>query len=156
MARITVEDCLEQVENRFHLVRVASKRARQLMNGKESTLDWDNDKATVVALREVAAGNITEEMLIEKAVVNEDEGIFDQSEIDAETGVLLNADNAESNVNQGEIDSGSQTDTNEVSMSSDNIIIEENILTGSAEAAEAAEAAETAEVTETAETTETT
>ena len=49
MARITVEDCLEQVENRFHLVRVASKRARQLMNGKEPTLDWDNDKATVVA-----------------------------------------------------------------------------------------------------------
>ena len=79
MARITVEDCLEQVENRFHLVRVASKRARQIMNGKEPTLEWDNDKATVLALREIAAGNITEEMLEEKPVINEDEGIFDQS-----------------------------------------------------------------------------
>ena len=54
MARITVEDCLEKVTNRFHLVRVASKRARQIMNGKEPTLEWDNDKATVLALREIA------------------------------------------------------------------------------------------------------
>jgi len=96
MARITVEDCLEKVENRFHLVRVASKRARQLMNGKEPTLEWDNDKATVLALREIAAGNITEEMLNEKPVVNENEdGIFDQSEIDAEIGALLNTDESE-------------------------------------------------------------
>ena len=63
MARITVEDCLENVENRFHLVRVASKRARQLMLGKTPTLEWDNDKPTVVALREIASGNINEEML---------------------------------------------------------------------------------------------
>ena len=89
MARITVEDCLEKVENRFHLVRVASKRARQIMNGKEPTLNWDNDKATVLALREIAAGNITEEMLDEKPVVNDDEAVFDQSEIDEEIGNLL-------------------------------------------------------------------
>jgi len=96
MARITVEDCLEKVENRFHLVRVASKRARQIMNGKEPTLEWDNDKATVLALREIAAGNITEDMLNDKPAVNDDEdGIFDQSEIDAEIGVLLNADKPE-------------------------------------------------------------
>lgn len=136
MARITVEDCLEQVENRFHLVRVASKRARQLMNGKEPTLNWDNDKATVVALREIAAGNITEDMLIEKLIVNEDEGIFDQSEIDEEIGILLNTDNAENNENEGEIISDSQTDINEISMSSENIKIEENILTDSAEITE--------------------
>ena len=95
MARITVEDCLEQVENRFHLVRVASKRARQIMNGKEPTLEWDNDKATVLALREIAAGNITEEMLEEKPVINEDEGIFDQSEIDEEIGTLLRETDSE-------------------------------------------------------------
>lgn len=89
MARITVEDCLEKVDNRFHLVRVASKRARQLMNGKEPSLEWDNDKATVVALREIAAGNITEEMLVETPIVSEDEGIFDQAEIDAEISALL-------------------------------------------------------------------
>ena len=95
MARITVEDCLEQVENRFHLVRVASKRARQIMNGKEPTLEWDNDKATVLALREIAAGNITEEMLEEKPVINEEEGIFDQSEIDEEIGTLLRENDSE-------------------------------------------------------------
>jgi len=95
MARITVEDCLEKVDNRFHLVRVASKRARQLMNGKEPTLEWDNDKATVVALREIAAGNITEEMLNEKPIINDEDSLFEQSEIDAEIGAVVNADNAE-------------------------------------------------------------
>ena len=106
MARITVEDCLEKVDNRFHLVRVASKRARQLMNGKEPSIEWDNDKATVVALREIAAGNITEEMLDEKPIVNEEEGIFDQSEIDAEISGLL-SDGAESE-NQEEVQAESQ------------------------------------------------
>ena len=93
MARITVEDCLEKVDNRFHLVRVASKRARQIMNGKEPTIEWDNDKATVVALREIAAGNITEEMLDEKPILSEEEGIFNQSEIDEEIGALLSTEN---------------------------------------------------------------
>ena len=97
MARITVEDCLEKVDIRFHLVRVASKRARQLMNGKEPSLEWDNDKATVVALREIAAGNITEEMLEEKPVINEEDGIFEQAEIDAEIGALLSEDAESSN-----------------------------------------------------------
>ena len=92
MARITVEDCLEKVNNRFHLVRVASKRARQIMNGKEPTLEWDNDKATVLALREIAAGNITEEMLNEKPVVNDEDSLFEQAEIDAEIGAVLDAD----------------------------------------------------------------
>lgn len=59
MARITVEDCLENVDNRFELVLLASKRARQLANGREPTVPWENDKPTVVALREIAAGNIT-------------------------------------------------------------------------------------------------
>ena len=95
MARITVEDCLEKVDNRFHLVRVASKRARQLMNGKEPTLEWDNDKATVLALREIAAGNITEEMLNEKPVVNDEDSLFEQDAIDAEIGAVLDADASE-------------------------------------------------------------
>lgn len=57
MARITVEDCLDNVENRFHLVLLASKRARQLMRGtSEAKVPWENDKATVVALREIATG----------------------------------------------------------------------------------------------------
>lgn len=56
MARVTVEDCLKNVKNRFELVLVAAKRARQLMRGKEPLVSWDNDKSTVVALREIAAG----------------------------------------------------------------------------------------------------
>lgn len=56
MARVTVEDCLKNVKNRFELVLLASKRARQLMRGQEAKVEWDNDKSTVVALREIAAG----------------------------------------------------------------------------------------------------
>jgi len=59
MARITVEDCLETVPNRFDLVMIASRRARQLQTGgKDPMVAEDNDKPTVVALREVAAGHI--------------------------------------------------------------------------------------------------
>ena len=65
MARITVEDCLENVDNLFQLVLLASQRARRLANGAEPTVPWENDKPTVVALREIAAGNITPEMLRE-------------------------------------------------------------------------------------------
>lgn len=58
MARITVEDCLRNVRNRFELVMIASKRARQLMRGSvDPIVPWENDKATVVALREIAAGH---------------------------------------------------------------------------------------------------
>ena len=65
MARVTVEDCLNNVDNLFQLVLLAAQRARRLANGAESTLPWENDKATVLALREIAAGNITVEMLRE-------------------------------------------------------------------------------------------
>ena len=58
MARITVEDCLEFVENRFILVLLAAKRARQLMRGSvDPIVPWENDKPTVVALREIAQGH---------------------------------------------------------------------------------------------------
>lgn len=63
MARVTVEDCLDNVDNRFQLVLVATKRARQLSNGKEPMVEWDNDKPTVVALREIAEGRIGREIL---------------------------------------------------------------------------------------------
>lgn len=65
MARITVEDCLQHVPNLFQLVLVAAKRARKLANGAEPTLEWENDKPTVVALREIAAGHIGPEILEE-------------------------------------------------------------------------------------------
>lgn len=60
MARITVEDCLENVDNRFDLIMLAAKRARQIAtHGAEPLVEWENDKATVVALREIAEGKIT-------------------------------------------------------------------------------------------------
>lgn len=62
MARVTVEDCVEQIPNRFELVLVAAKRARRLTTGAaQPCLDWENDKATVLALREIAAGFTFEE-----------------------------------------------------------------------------------------------
>ena len=65
MARITVEDCLEVVDNRFELVMMAAKRARQLANGVDPQLDNSeaNDKPTVLALREIAARRIDDEYL---------------------------------------------------------------------------------------------
>ena len=65
MARITVEDCLEVVNNRFELVLMATKRARQLANGAEPLVESTNDKPTVLALREIAARKVTPELLAE-------------------------------------------------------------------------------------------
>lgn len=64
MARVTVEDCLEHVENRFELVMLASVRAREIaIRGAQPMVEWDNDKPTVVALREIAAGLLNRDML---------------------------------------------------------------------------------------------
>jgi len=64
MARVTVEDCLENVDNRFELVMVASKRARQIATGgKDPLVDEESDKPTVIALREIAEGLINASIL---------------------------------------------------------------------------------------------
>jgi len=63
MARVTVEDCLDKVDNRFDLVLVATRRARQISNGKEPMVDWENDKPAVVALREIADGHISRDIM---------------------------------------------------------------------------------------------
>ncbi len=69
MARVTVEDCLDNVDNRFELVMVATKRARQLANkGKEPLVEWENDKPTVVALREIAEGLVNPDMLEQQEI----------------------------------------------------------------------------------------
>ncbi len=65
MARITVEDCLQNVPNLFNLVLVAAKRARRIANGAEATVERENDKPTVIALREIAAGHVGPEILDE-------------------------------------------------------------------------------------------
>ncbi len=67
MARITVEDCLDKVENRFQLVMISSKRARQLQTGgRDPLVAPDNDKPTVIALREIAEGHINASILTER------------------------------------------------------------------------------------------
>ena len=58
MARITVEDCIEKVTNRFELVLLATKRARQITRGSTPLVEVENDKPTVIALREIATGKI--------------------------------------------------------------------------------------------------
>lgn len=73
MARITVEDCLENIGNIFELVRVAAKRARRLAHGAEPMVDVENDKPTVVALREIAEGHVTPAILDEIEQPNIDE-----------------------------------------------------------------------------------
>ena len=65
MARITVEDCLEVVDNRFELVLMATKRARQLANGADPLVDSTNDKPTVLALREIASRKISQGLIDE-------------------------------------------------------------------------------------------
>jgi DNA-directed RNA polymerase subunit omega len=67
MARITVEDCLDKVDNRFELVMVSSKRARQIQTGgRDPLVSPDNDKPTVIALREIADGHIDASILTER------------------------------------------------------------------------------------------
>jgi len=61
MARITVEDCLQKINNRFEMVLTATKRARQISNGAEPLVEEENDKPTVIALREIAGGLINPE-----------------------------------------------------------------------------------------------
>jgi len=65
MARITVEDCLNNIDNLFDLVLLSAKRARQLANGADARVEWENDKPTVVALREIADGKVTMDLLSE-------------------------------------------------------------------------------------------
>lgn len=69
MARLTVEDCLDNVDNRFQLVLVASKRARQLSLGGEAMVPLENDKPTVLALREIAEGKVTNAILNEVSAI---------------------------------------------------------------------------------------
>ena len=85
MARVTVEDCLDHVANRFELVLLATKRARQLVYGKESMLPWENDKPTVLALREIAEG------LVDVKILDED---VTKTEAEAE-GVEITAEDME-------------------------------------------------------------
>ena len=94
MARVTVEDCLNNVDNRFQLVLVATKRARQISLGAQPFVDVENDKPTVVALREIAEGLVTRDILndpIEEDILEfltEEEEESEPAELDALTAAL--------------------------------------------------------------------
>jgi|TARA_B110000914_G_C15431530_1_gene431587 DNA-directed RNA polymerase subunit omega len=104
MARVTVEECLDKVENRFELVLVAAKRAHQLNSqGFRSTLDVGKDKPTVVALREIEAGLIDASILTEEYAMEEELSAHDKkvdeakaSEVAAELSDVKLDDKAES------------------------------------------------------------
>ncbi|PCI36105.1 MAG: DNA-directed RNA polymerase subunit omega [Thiotrichales bacterium] len=65
MARVTIEDCLEHADNRFDLVLISAKRARQVSYGSDTFVDANNDKPTVIALREIAAGHVDSDIIEE-------------------------------------------------------------------------------------------
>ncbi|GAB5497846.1 MAG: hypothetical protein PsegKO_01570 [Pseudohongiellaceae bacterium] len=106
MARITVEDCLDKVDNRFELVMVSSKRARQLqIEGKEPMLPVDNDKPTVIALREIADGLVDARILVEKPSVDLEE------EFSSEPEAAATADDTESSASDAEASAEEQADS---------------------------------------------
>ncbi|MDH3281257.1 MAG: DNA-directed RNA polymerase subunit omega [Gammaproteobacteria bacterium] len=92
MARITVEDCLQYVDNRFQLVLVATKRARQLAMGADPLVEAKNDKPTVVALREIADGLVTKAILVDDQNGFDMEDMEDALQIDETEELLADAD----------------------------------------------------------------
>jgi len=77
MARVTVEDCVTQVPNVFELVHLAARRSRQISDGAEPLLPWNNDKNTIVALRELAEG-VVDPVTIRDAIINDYRNIEDE------------------------------------------------------------------------------
>ena len=88
MARVTVEDCVDKIPNRFDLVLLAAQRARQISGGAELTIDRDRDKNPVVALREIAEETVTPALLHEAVVANLQRVQIDEDEAPDEVGSL--------------------------------------------------------------------
>ena len=91
MARLTVEDCLDNVDNRFELVLISSKRARQLAMGADPLVELENDKPTVLALREIAEGLIDKSVLTEEVVPQEDIEAMIEGELQESAMTMANA-----------------------------------------------------------------
>ena len=115
MARITVEDCIDKFPSRFELVLVASNRARKLYTGESPTVEIDNDKNTVIALREIAEETITKEQLKNDLIKEYQTNTFSEDE---------DINEIEDNTNED------QTDTNQIASeisSQDDITEDESI-----------------------------
>ncbi len=88
MARVTVEDCVDKIPNRFDLVLLAAQRARQISGGAELLLDRDRDKNPVVALREIAEDMVVPEELRESVITNMQRVQIDDDDVVDEMGSL--------------------------------------------------------------------
>ena len=104
MARVTVEDCIEKVQNRFELIIAASQRAKEISNGVHIEVDKDNDKNTVISLREIGDGAITYDDLkerylksLQKVVINNDED--EDNDIEEEFSNYLKQDDSDKSLN---------------------------------------------------------
>jgi DNA-directed RNA polymerase subunit omega len=102
MARVTVEDCIDKVENRFELVLVASHRARMISSGQQITIDRDNDKNPVVALREIADATQAPEDLMEDLIHSLQKHV-EVDEPEAEVVPALTTSSSESSDANGDI-----------------------------------------------------
>ena len=102
MARITVEDCIDKFPSRFELVLVASNRARKLYSGENPTVEIDNDKNTVIALREIAEETLTTEQLKNDLIEEYQDNTFSEDEEINE--IEDNSDENENEVNKSESD----------------------------------------------------
>ena len=129
MARITVEDCIDKFDSRFELVLVASNRARKLHSGEEPTVERDNDKNTVIALREIADETISADEF-KQHLVEEYQTV---SPIDEEElGLEFNEDNIDDDVySNNESALSENTDASEISEKQAEDVTETNSETGS-------------------------
>ena len=93
MARITVEDCLDHVDNRFELVIVSSKRARQIaVQGKDPLVDPENDKPTVIALREIEEGLIDASVIAQAEAAYAEEVAISEELVDSDAAIPPSAE----------------------------------------------------------------
>ena len=119
MARITVEDCIDKFPSRFELVLVASNRARKLFSGENPTVEIDNDKNTVIALREIAEETISSEdlknNLIEEYQTNTFSEEEDINEIEDNTNENKSEQDEDTEVQQEQNDNNSIQSTEEIS-----------------------------------------
>ncbi len=106
MARVTVEDCIKKIPNRFDLVIAAAQRSREISNGIAIEVDRDNDKNPVVSLREIASEAVDAESLqerfirsMQKNLNKEDNEIEEEASLEDEFAAYLNESNSENNIN---------------------------------------------------------
>lgn len=111
MARVTVEDCIEKVANRFELVMLASQRARQLSSGAVETVERDNDKAPVIALREIADSTLELSELEDSLVRGLQKQIFFEDDFNESEEVVIEPRIASDAGDSGSADDGAEAGT---------------------------------------------